>query len=71
MEDPTTRRRLIKSLDHWGFEPHKLPDEEVLCCTLILFETLFCVQGMSDDIEIPLSEFSALGDTADSEMIGL
>ncbi|KIM91611.1 hypothetical protein PILCRDRAFT_810896 [Piloderma croceum F 1598] len=53
-----TRQRLIESLDSWNFEPHKLPDEEVLCCTLILFETLFCVEGMDDDIGIPLSQIS-------------
>lgn len=51
-----TRHRLIKSLDSWNFEPHKLPDEEVFCCTLILFETLFRVEQMQDDVGVSLSE---------------
>lgn len=52
----STRRRLIESLDNWNFEPHKLPEEEVLCCTQILFETLFRVTGMQDAIGLSLGE---------------
>ena len=52
----STRQRLIESLDSWNFEPHKLPEEEVLCCTQILFETLFRVVGMQDAIGLPLGK---------------
>ncbi|EGO03733.1 hypothetical protein SERLA73DRAFT_101986 [Serpula lacrymans var. lacrymans S7.3] len=55
---PETRCRLIKSLDNWHFEPHRLPDEEVLSCTLILFETLFRIQGMKEDTGVSLNELS-------------
>lgn len=53
------RQRLIVSLDSWNFEPHKLPDEEVLCCTMLLFEVLFRIEGMDNDIGIPLSTYRA------------
>lgn len=52
----SSRQRLIESLDSWNFEPHKLPEEEVLCCTQILFETLFRVEGMQEAIGLPLSK---------------
>ena len=43
-----TRRRLIQSLERWHFEPHKLRDDEVLSCALILFEGLFRIEGMEE-----------------------
>ena len=51
-----TRSRLIKSLDSWHFEPHKLPEEEVLSCTYILFEALFRIRGMQEDVGVSLRE---------------
>ena len=51
-----TRRRLIESLDSWNFEPHKLPEEELVECTLILFETLFRVEGMLEAVGVTLGE---------------
>lgn len=57
--DDKTRRRLIKSLDSWHFEPHLLPEEEVLACTYILFESLFCLQGMQEAINVSLLQISA------------
>ncbi|KAH7925466.1 HD-domain/PDEase-like protein [Leucogyrophana mollusca] len=53
-----TRCRLIKSLDRWHFEPHKLPDEEVLFCALILFESLFRIDGMMEEIGVSLDTMS-------------
>jgi len=50
-----TRFRLIESLDRWNFEPHKLPDEEVLACTLILFEALFRIEGMEEAVAVSMS----------------
>ena len=49
-----TRTRLIESLGSWHFEPHKLPEEEVLACTYILFEALFRIQGMQDAVGVSL-----------------
>jgi hypothetical protein len=50
-----TRIHAIETLDSWNFEPSKLPEEEVLVCTIILFETLLCKHGMEDEINISLS----------------
>ncbi len=50
-----TRTRLIGSLGSWHFEPHKLPEEEVLACTYILFESLFRIEGMQEDAGVSLS----------------
>ena len=53
--DDHVRSRLIKSLGSWHFEPLKLPEEEVLACTYILFESLFRMEGMQEDAGISLS----------------
>lgn len=53
---PETRKRLIRRLDGWHFEPHKLPDEEVLFCAQILFETLFQMENMQNDTGVSLSQ---------------
>ncbi|KAF8155586.1 hypothetical protein B0H34DRAFT_659703 [Crassisporium funariophilum] len=55
----SVRSRLIWSLDRWHFEPHLLPDEEVLACTLILFETLFRVEGMQDVIPLTMQQITS------------
>ena len=48
------RSRLIHSLDRWYFEPHRLPDEEVLACTLLLFEALFRIEGMREAVPLTM-----------------
>ncbi|KIP06366.1 hypothetical protein PHLGIDRAFT_119069 [Phlebiopsis gigantea 11061_1 CR5-6] len=53
------RSRLINSLDSWHFEPHKLPEEEVLSCTYLLFEALFRTQGMQEDVGVSLPQISS------------
>ena len=53
------RSRLIKSLGSWHFEPLKLPEEEVLACTFILFESLFRKEGMQGDAGVSLGTLSA------------
>ena len=53
---PETRKRLIRGLDGWHFEPHKLPDEEVLFCAQILFESLFQIENMQNDTGVSLSQ---------------
>ncbi|KAF8556827.1 HD-domain/PDEase-like protein [Imleria badia] len=55
---PETRRRLIRALDSWHFEPHKLPDEEVLFCAQILFESLFEIENMQNDTGVSLNDIS-------------
>lgn len=49
-----TRIQAIETLDSWNFEPSKLPEEEVLVCTTILFEALLSKEGMEDEINISL-----------------
>ncbi|KAF9485013.1 HD-domain/PDEase-like protein, partial [Pholiota conissans] len=55
----SVRSRLIHSLDRWHFEPHLLPDEELIECTLILFEVLFRVEGMQEAIPISMKQISS------------
>lgn len=50
----SVRSRLIHSLDRWYFEPHRLPDEEVLACTLLLFEALFRIEGMREAVPLTM-----------------
>jgi len=57
------RSRLIRSLSRWHFEPQKLPDEEVLASTLILFESLFRIEGMADVIPVDMSVYLSLRDS--------
>ncbi|KAI6129536.1 hypothetical protein EV401DRAFT_1927761 [Pisolithus croceorrhizus] len=55
---PETRLRLIGALDGWHFEPHKLPEEEVLYCAYILFESLFRRAGMHYETGVALADIS-------------
>jgi hypothetical protein len=48
------RIHAIETLDSWNFEPSKLPEEEALVCTIILFEALLCKEGMEDEINVSL-----------------
>ena len=52
-----TRFRLIQSLESWKFEPHKLPEEELLACTLILFEGLYRIEGIEEAVGVSLSMY--------------
>lgn len=51
-----TRERLIDALDSWHFEPHKLPDEQILACTQLLFEALLRIEGMQIAVGVSISE---------------
>lgn len=53
-----TRAHLINSLDSWHFEPQNLPEEEVLFCAQILFESLFRIEHMQEDIGVSLDDIS-------------
>ena len=50
------RERLIHSLSSWHFEPHKLPEEEVVACSYILFEALYRIENMYEAVAVPLSK---------------
>ena len=54
---PDVRERLIHSLSSWHFEPHKLPEEEVIACSYILFEALYRIENMFEVICVPLSKY--------------
>ena len=54
--DQGTRERLIHSLSSWHFEPHKLPEEEVIACSYILFEALYRIEHLYETVAVPLSE---------------
>ncbi|KAG6877304.1 hypothetical protein C0993_008729 [Termitomyces sp. T159_Od127] len=53
-----TRSRLIKSMETWEFEPHKLPEEELLACTLILFEVLYRIEGLEEAIGVSMKQIT-------------
>ena len=48
------RAELIRSLDNWDFEPHKLPEHEVLYCSLVIFEALFRLDGLLDMVPVSI-----------------
>ncbi|KAI0697046.1 hypothetical protein BC835DRAFT_1339898 [Cytidiella melzeri] len=52
------RSRLIESLGSWHFEPHRLPEEQVLACAYILFEAVFRIEGMVEEVAVPLSQLA-------------
>ena len=56
------RERLIDSLGSWHFQPLKLPEEEVLACAYILFESLFRLEGMQEDAGISLRASAGVTD---------
>ncbi|KAH9933825.1 uncharacterized protein B0H18DRAFT_982263 [Fomitopsis serialis] len=53
--EPMMRDRLVKSLGTWNFEPHKLPEEQVVACSYILFEALFRIEGMKEAVGVPVN----------------
>lgn len=55
-----TRTKLVNLLDTPAFEPHKLLPEDVLMCSLLLFETLFQVEGLQEAAGVSLSLSSLL-----------
>ncbi|TFK91193.1 HD-domain/PDEase-like protein [Polyporus arcularius HHB13444] len=57
--DQGTRERLIHSLSSWHFEPHKLPEEEIIACSYILFEALYRIEHLYDTVSVPLSSLAS------------
>lgn len=48
---------LINSLDLWTFEPHKLTSDDCLACTLLIFDSLYHIEGFKEAIGIDLCEY--------------
>ncbi|GJJ14924.1 hypothetical protein Clacol_009194 [Clathrus columnatus] len=49
-EPQRLREKYISDLSKWTFDPSHLPLEDVLLCTTLLFELLWCIEGMEEDI---------------------
>ena len=49
---PERRVQLINQLGSWSFEPYKLPDEEAIVCTEIIFESLLRIEGIETKLSI-------------------
>ncbi|KAH9848356.1 HD-domain/PDEase-like protein [Lenzites betulinus] len=56
--DRDAQERLVHSLSSWHFEPHKLPEEEVIACSYILFEALYRIENMQETVSVPLSSIA-------------
>lgn len=50
------RDGLVESLGSWNFEPHKLPEEQVVACSYILLQALFRIEGMQEAVGVPVSK---------------
>ncbi|KAF5371741.1 hypothetical protein D9758_003600 [Tetrapyrgos nigripes] len=56
-----TREKLVAAVDEWEFEPHNLEEEvEVLACTMILFEALFRIEGLEEEVGVGLDQLYPL-----------
>lgn len=51
-EPQRLRNKYISELCNWKFDSSHLPLEEVLLCTMLLFELLWCIEGMAEDIKL-------------------
>jgi hypothetical protein len=43
---PNTRMRLVNSLSSWQFEPYRLSPDELLLCTIFVFESLLTLPNL-------------------------
>lgn len=57
-EPQRLREKYISELSNWKFDSSHLPLEEVLLCTMLLFELLWCIKGMEEDIKLSFGAFS-------------
>ncbi|KAF8342550.1 uncharacterized protein EI90DRAFT_2987706 [Cantharellus anzutake] len=44
------RSSLIERISQWAFNPHELTEDQVLACVFYLFELLFTIEGMGEDL---------------------
>ncbi|KAI0725328.1 HD-domain/PDEase-like protein [Fomitopsis betulina] len=57
--EQSMRDRLVESLGSWNFEPHKLPEEQVVACSYILLQALFRIEGMQEAVGVPVNRLGA------------
>ncbi|KAH8829292.1 hypothetical protein DL96DRAFT_1597541, partial [Flagelloscypha sp. PMI_526] len=50
------RARLIHLLDTWCFEPYNLTRDEIMNCTVLLFEALLRTEGLQEELGISLEQ---------------
>lgn len=55
-EPQRLKNKYISELCSWKFDSSHLPLEEVLLCTMLLFELLWCIEGMEEDIKMTFDE---------------
>ncbi|KAH9478702.1 3',5'-cyclic-nucleotide phosphodiesterase regA [Psilocybe cubensis] len=53
------RTKLIWALDRWHFEPHLLEEDEVIACTILIFEALFRVEGMQEAVPVSMQQITS------------
>ena len=56
-ETDTQRENYIRKLATWHFDASHSPFDEVLTCTTLLFELLWTIEGMEEDIGLGFGEF--------------
>ena len=47
---PNTRTRLINSLSSWQFEPYRFAPDELLLCTVLIFESLLTLPNLPSSL---------------------
>ncbi len=45
-----SRSALIEKISQWAFDPHGLTEEEAFACVCYLFELLFTIENMAEDL---------------------
>lgn len=59
-ETVAQREKCIRKLATWHFDASHLPSDEVLACTTLLFELLWAVEGMEEEIGLAFGELVVL-----------
>lgn len=50
----SSRSHLINTIGTWAFDPHSLSEAEIFTCVCLIFEVLFTVDGMTEDVQLQL-----------------
>ncbi|VDC07934.1 unnamed protein product [Peniophora sp. CBMAI 1063] len=58
--DPDVRAQLIARVDAWDFEPHKLDDNHLIYSALLIFESLFLLDGLQEAVNVSLDQIQEL-----------
>jgi hypothetical protein len=68
-EADAQREKYIRKLATWHFDASHSPSDEVLACTTLLFELLWNIEGMEEDIGLTFGElYSTLGSSYRSQL---